>query len=217
MCREEVVLDEHWKWDALDGTLQHHPSVQQGKNWFSSTRKALKGVPLDSQAQGKKLQLKRGSPMHRIADGALTVTNSPGPDITFGSTHRSQKEMQNKQTKGSKITTHYLIWKQNKGVVCSCTSLKLQLGLYCSLLRVHRVHIRLWAVGFLADDPAASQGSWGLGGGSVQGCACSGISIQYKEVVTEVAVNCCCVGKGWGLLCKQVSSALFQFKVKTSR
>lgn len=123
----------------------------------------------------------------------------------------------NKQKGPKSQTTHYLIWKQNKGVVCSCTSLKLQLGLYCNSLWVHRVHVRLWAVGFLADDSAASRGSWGLGGGSVQGCACSGISIQCKEVVTEVAVNCCCVGKGWGLLCKQVSSALFQFKVKTSR
>lgn len=46
---------------------------------------------------------------------------------------------------------------------------------------------------------------------------CSGISIQCKEVLTGVAFNCYRMGKCWGLLYKQVSSALFQFKMKPSR
>ena len=126
--------------------------------------------------------------------------------------------MQSKQTKVPKSQTiNYLIWKENGGVVCSCTLFKHQLGLCRSLLPVHTVHVRLWAVGFPTDDSAAFQGSWGLGRGSVQGCACSGISLQCKEVETEVALNCCCMGKVWGLLCKQVCSALFLFKVRPSR
>lgn len=129
----------------------------------------------------------------------------------------SQKKMQNEQKCPKSQTTHYLIQKQNRGVVCSCTLLKLQLGLCCNLLPVHTVHVRLWAAGFLTDDSAASQGSWGLRRASVQGCVCSGISIQCKEVVTGVAVNCCRMGKCWGSLRKQVSSALFQFKVTPSR
>lgn len=67
-------------------------------------------------------------------------------------------------------------------------------------------------MGFLTYDSAASQAP----GATVQGSVCSEISIQCKEVVTEVAVNCCCMVEGWGLLCKQVS-ALLQFKVKPTR
>lgn len=151
------------------------------------------------------------------------MRNSPGPDITFGSTCRSDKEDLRKRCKTNKQkcpksqTTYYLIWKQNGGVVYSYTLFKLQLGLRCNLLPVHSVHVRLWAVGFLTDASAASQGSWGLRRASVHGRVCSGISIQCKEVVTEIAVNCCRMGKGWGLLCKQDSSALLQFKVKPSR
>lgn len=68
-------------------------------------------------------------------------------------------------------------------------------------------------MGFLPNDSAASQAP----GATVQGSVCSEISIQCKEVVTEVAVNCCRMVEGWGLLCKQVSSALLQFKVKPPR
>lgn len=42
VCRGEVVLDySHCKWDALDGTLQHHPWVHQEKNCFPYTDDAL--------------------------------------------------------------------------------------------------------------------------------------------------------------------------------
>lgn len=75
---------------------------------------------------------------------------------------------------------------------------------------VHTAHVRLWTVGFLTDDSAASQAP----GASVQGSVCSEISIQCKEMVTEDAVNCCCMVIGWGLLCKQISSALFQLRDK---
>lgn len=74
-------------------------------------------------------------------------------------------------------------------------------------------HVRLWTVGFLTDDSAASQAP----GATVQGSICSEISIQCREVVTEVAVNCCCMVESWGLLCKQVSSALFQFRVRPAK
>lgn len=88
----------------------------------------------------------------------------------------------------------YLIWKQNGEGVYSCILLKFQL--YCHLLGVHTIHVRLWAVGFLTDNSAALKGSWSLGRASVQGCICLGIFIQGKEVITEVAVNCCLTGKG---------------------
>lgn len=78
---------------------------------------------------------------------------------------------------------------------------------------VYTAHIRLWTVAFLTDDSAASQAP----GATVQGSVCSEISIQCKEVVTEVAVNCCRMVASWGLLCKQVSSVLFQFKVKPAK
>lgn len=164
------------------------------------------------------LNLERSSPMCSAADVALAVKNIWSSENSWDYTQvrqrGSQKEMQNKQTNRS-VQTHkqLIIWSGNRGVACSCTLFKLHLGLWCNFVLVYTAHVRLWTVGFLTDDSAASQAP----GATVQGSVCSEISIQCEEVVTEVAVNCCRVVASWGLLCKQVSSALFQFKVKPAK
>lgn len=90
-----------------------------------------------------------------------------GPDGTLGSTLRSDKEglrkrcKTNKQKRSNTQTSYYLIWKQNRGVACSCTLFKLHLGLWCNFVLVHTAHFRLWTVGFSYWWFCSLWGSWG--------------------------------------------------------
>lgn len=143
---------------------------------------------------------------------------SPGPNITFGSMCRSDKEGLIMRWKASKqkcpksLPTDYLIQKQNGGVVCSCTLFKLHLDLCHNLLSVHTIHVRLWAEDFLTADCAASQGCWGLRRagvyGFVQGSLLREKRWWQKLLIVTVCVNAggCCRSKS-SLLCSGSKSS----------